>query len=124
MDKRKVLVIEDETGIANVIKAILHINNIEAVFAHNGLNGLKLLEEEDISLVLCDVMLPDINGYQVLEWVKRDADRSRIPFIFLTALADQADIKRGMDSGADDYITKPFGARVLLDAIRSRMILQ
>lgn len=123
MISKKVLVIEDEAAIANVIKAIFRINAIDVVFAHNGYTGLQMLEEKNISLILCDIMLPDINGYQILEWVKRNSYTSNIPFIFLTAFADQADVKKGMDNGADDYITKPFLAKNLVDTVRSKLLL-
>jgi DNA-binding response OmpR family regulator len=119
-----ILVIEDDLGIAHVMQAIFAINKINAVFASTGKKGLELLQEGSFDLILCDIMLPDMLGYDILKRVKADWQLHRIPFIFLTAFANPEDIRLGMNEGADDYITKPFSAQQLITAIQSRLSLR
>ncbi|MFZ4799132.1 MAG: response regulator [Bacteroidia bacterium] len=118
---KTILVIEDNADITNVIKTLLKINNISAVFATNGKEAYALLSNMEISLVLCDVLLPDFDGYDILKGLKNNIETKNILFIFLTAIADPIDIKKGLKLGADDYITKPFLAKTLLDTIHSKL---
>lgn len=113
-EDKKVLVIEDDAGVARMIETIFRIGKIDAVFAVNGREGLELLEQEDIGLIICDIMLPDIIGYDILKKVKSTEETSGIPFVFLTAFADPTDKQRGLDAGADRYMTKPFIASELI----------
>jgi DNA-binding response OmpR family regulator len=120
----KVLIIEDEINIANSIETILGYNNIKSDLADCGLKAIDLLKTNKYSCILCDINLPDINGYEILDIVRHQIKSIKIPFIFLTAFADAIDIRKGMNSGADDYITKPFTASNLLETIRARIIIK
>lgn len=116
-----VVVIEDDPGISHVLETILSLNNINAIVANNGTLGLKYIKEKKPQIILCDIMLPDMQGYDILKIVKENNDTYKIPFIFLTAFADPADVRKGMNEGADDYITKPFTADTIINAIKSRL---
>lgn len=124
MEQTTILVIEDDLGIAHVMQAIFAINKINAVFAATGEKGLSLLQHNSFDLILCDIMLPDMMGYDILKKVKADWQLHRIPFIFLTAFSNPEDIRLGMNEGADDYITKPFSAQQLIATIQSRISLR
>ena len=115
------LVIEDDPGITKVIKTLFLLNKINGLFADSGRQGLDIIESGVIDLVLCDIMLPDMAGYDILNSVKNNAKTYRLPFLFMTALADPVDVRIGMNLGADDYITKPFTAVNLLAAVNSRL---
>ena len=119
-----VLVIEDDPGIAHVLETILNLNNINVIVANNGSLGLQYIKEKKPQIILCDIMLPDMLGYDVLKIVKDDNEKYKIPFIFLTAFADPSDVRRGMNEGADDYITKPFTSETIIKAIQSRLEIQ
>ena len=116
-----VVVIEDDPGIAHVLETILNLNKINVVVANNGSLGLQYIKEKKPQIILCDIMLPDMEGYDILKIVKEDDDTYKIPFIFLTAFADPSDIRKGMNEGADDYITKPFTTDTIIKAIQSRL---
>lgn len=117
---KKILVIEDELRVRNNILEILEFEQFDAVSAENGLIGALWAQEYLPDLVICDVMMPEINGYEVLSALRQNPMTVTIPFIFLTAMADQPDRRRGMELGADDYLTKPFTADELLTAISAR----
>jgi len=125
MSKRKVLVIEDDPGIAKMLKSIFLIAGVDIVHADTGRKGLDMLGSEQIGMIICDIMLPDIIGYDILKQIRTAEKTGHIekhtPFVFLTAFADPADIQRGMDAGADKYLTKPFAAGTLLDTIKEYM---
>lgn len=117
---KKILVIEDELRVRNNILEILEFEQFDAVSAENGLIGALWAQEYLPDLVICDVMMPEINGYEVLSALRQNPMTATIPFIFLTAMADKPDRRRGMELGADDYLTKPFTADELLTAISAR----
>ena len=118
---KKILVVEDELTVRSNILEILEFEEFNAVGAENGLIGALWAQEYLPDLVICDVMMPEINGYEVLSALRQSPMTATIPFIFLTAMADQPDRRRGMELGADDYITKPFTANELLTAISTRL---
>jgi CheY-like chemotaxis protein len=122
----KILLIEDEVSLLESIVIILEASGLEAISALNGRNGLELLRSnaDSIDLILCDVNLPDVNGYEILKEVKADNVLYKIPFIFLTAYADEKDIRIGMNMGADDYMTKPFSAKELIKTINARITVK
>lgn len=93
-----VLVIEDDPGIAHVLETILKLNNINVIVANNGSLGLKYIKAEKPQIILCDIMLPDMLGYDILKIVKQDNETYKIPFIFLTAFADPADVRKDRKS--------------------------
>jgi DNA-binding response OmpR family regulator len=113
----KILVVEDETGMAQVLRRGLEEDNHTVSLAHDGLSALSLAEDHQFDLVLLDVMLPGLSGIQVAQRfreIKQD-----IPILMLTARDSVPDIVKGLDAGADDYVTKPFSFAVLLARIRA-----
>lgn len=117
---KKILVIEDEPTVRNNIVEILEFEQFDTVSAPDGLIGALWAQEYLPDLVICDVMMPEINGYEVLNALRQNPMTATIPFIFLTAMADHSDRRRGMELGADDYLTKPFTTDELLAAISTR----
>ncbi len=118
---KKILVIEDEPVIRASIIELLSYEDYITFEAENGLQGSQLAREMLPDLVLCDVMMPEMDGYGVLKSLRSDAATDTIPFVFLTALSDKTDLRQGMRLGADDYLTKPFTRDELLDAIKIRL---
>lgn len=117
---KKILVIEDEPPVRANILELLALEDFDAVSAENGFIGALWALENGPDLIICDVMMPEFNGYEVLTTLRGDPVTATIPFIFLTAKADKADIRHGMELGADDYLTKPFTRAELLGAIATR----
>lgn len=116
-----IVVIEDDPGVRKVMKGLFPLLKINGHFAENGLSGIELIKEIHPDIIICDIMLPDMEGYDVLTSIKSDKNTYKIPFIFLSAFADPMDIRKGMDLGADDYLTKPFTSATLLKTIESRI---
>ncbi|MFB2934227.1 EAL domain-containing protein [Aerosakkonemataceae cyanobacterium BLCC-F154] len=117
----KILVIEDDENIRENILEILTGQNIRAIGAKNGRLGIRLAQKVIPDLIICDIMMPELDGYAVLEELRQDPLTAVIPFIFLTALADRDRHRKGMELGADDYITKPCKPIELLKAIAVRL---
>jgi DNA-binding NarL/FixJ family response regulator len=117
----KILVIEDEPEMRRNITTILRMEKYQPLAAENGRLGVELAKREKPDLVLCDVMMPELDGYGVLQALRDDPATESTPFIFLTAKGEKPDIRAGMNLGADDYLTKPFAKADLLVAIRSRL---
>lgn len=117
----KILVIEDEAPIRDKIVTVLTYENYEVIDAPNGREGVVSARANRPDLIICDVLMPDMNGYGALAALRDDPDTSAIPVIFLTAAASRADMRRGMELGADDYITKPYTVEELLAAVRTRL---
>lgn len=118
---RRVLVIEDDPVIRANVQELLTEEGFEAISARDGADGIALAKARVPSLIVCDIGLPKLDGYAVLRAVREDAAIASVPFIFLTAKAERTDVRAGMTLGADDYLTKPFSAGELLDAVRMRM---
>jgi diguanylate cyclase (GGDEF)-like protein len=117
----KILVIEDDQPVRENILELLEVEEFDVIGAENGLLGVQLAQKHLPDLVLCDVMMPELDGYGVLTALRADPLTAAIPFIFLTAKADKTDLRQGMNLGADDYLTKPCTADELLDAIAARL---
>lgn len=117
----KILVIEDENDVRLNILEILTSGGFDSFNADNGKTGIQLAKERSPDLIICDIKMPDFDGYTVLEALRQDPKTAMIPFIFLTAKADKADMRHGMNLGADDYLTKPFRRVELLDTIAARL---
>jgi DNA-binding response OmpR family regulator len=113
-------VIEDEPLVRANIVELLDAEDFDVVSAENGFMGALWAQENIPDLIICDVMMPEVNGYEVLSALRQEPMTATIPFIFLTAMADKADIRHGMELGADDYLTKPFTRAELLGAIATR----
>jgi CRP-like cAMP-binding protein/CheY-like chemotaxis protein len=117
----KIAVIEDNAEMRENIKEILELTDYEVVTAENGKKGVELIKNELPDLILCDIMMPELDGYGVLYMVSKNVKTASIPFIFLTAKTEKEDFRKGMNLGADDYITKPFEDTELLDSIERRL---
>lgn len=117
----KVLVIEDEIEIRANLLELLALEGYDIVGADNGVTGLIGAMEHEPDLILCDVMMPELDGHDVLSALRQEPETASIPFIFLTALADKGDIRQGMALGADDYLTKPFTCMEVIKAIETRL---
>jgi two-component system, sensor histidine kinase and response regulator len=117
----KILIIEDETPLRESIVDTLEFEGFEVVEAANGLQGWEKACAEHPDIIICDVSMPKLNGYELLHRLREEPETAGVPFIFLTARADRAYMRHGMELGADDYVTKPFTQADLLGAIRVRL---
>ena len=118
---KTILVIEDEPEMRRNLTTILRLEKFHPLPAANGHIGVQLAKKEKPDLILCDVMMTELDGYGVIAALRADAETVTIPFIFLTAKGEKPDIRTGMNLGADDYLTKPVAKADLLAAIRSRL---
>jgi DNA-binding LytR/AlgR family response regulator len=118
---KKILIIEDEKSIRDNLRILLEAEKFVIETASNGKEGLEKSIEFNPELIICDIMMPDMDGYQVLQSLSEDSKFKLTPFIFLTAKIEKSDLRRGMNLGADDYIFKPFDADELLSAVRTRL---
>ncbi|MBU7582154.1 MAG: response regulator [Nostoc sp. TH1S01] len=113
----KILVIEDQEDVRSIIVEILRAENFYVIDAANGKDGIKLLQTEIPDLIICDITMPELNGYEVVTWARENPETEAIPFIFLTAKSSRIDIRQGIELGANDYLIKPFTRADLLGAI-------
>src|SRR5689334_11392081 len=118
---KKILVIEDEPEMRRNISTLLRYCDYESIAAENGRQGVEAARREKPDLILCDVMMPELDGYGVLQALQKDTSLAQIPFIFLTAKGEKDDLRSGMNLGADDYLTKPVANIDLLEAIEARL---
>ena len=118
---QKILVIEDVAAIRNNLARFLRAENYEVATAENGAAGVAAAREGRPHLIICDIRMPEMDGYAVLAALRQNAATTRIPFMFLTASADRAERHLGLAQGADEYITKPFKLPELLAAIKRRL---
>src|SRR4028119_2356767 len=118
---KKILIIEDEETVRSNILELLEIEGFNAIAAENGAIGVQLALFHLPDLIICDVMMPEIDGHGVLTALRQNPVTATIPFIFLTARVDKADLREGMSLGADDYLTKPVRSKELLRAIATRL---
>jgi DNA-binding NarL/FixJ family response regulator len=118
---KKILVIEDEPEMRRNLTTILRLEKFHAVAAENGRIGVEVAKREKPDLILCDVMMPELDGYGVIAALRADPATIAVPFIFLTAKGERPDIRAGMNLGADDYLIKPVAKDELLAGIRSRL---
>lgn len=117
----KILVIEDEVNINNSICDFLELEDYEVLSALNGKQGIVLAIQEQPDLILCDIMMPEMTGLEVVETLRKTKLFEDTPFIFLSALSDRLDIRKGMNLGADDYIPKPFEPDDILISIEKQL---
>jgi CRP-like cAMP-binding protein/CheY-like chemotaxis protein len=120
MEKR-VLVIDDNTDIRENTAEILELAGYKTFTAENGKKGVEVAIRENPSVIVCDIMMPELDGYGVLHLLRKNPETQNIPFIFLTAKTERSDFRKGMEMGADDYITKPFEDIELLNAVEMRL---
>lgn len=118
---RKILVIEDERASRKLLLKLLQVEGFETIEAENGSIGLQLAKTQCPDLILCDIMMPEMDGYEVLSRLQQEPATAMIPVICLTAQNERADLRRGMELGANDYLTKPFTTAELLSAIATQL---
>lgn len=118
---KKVLIIEDNDDIREGTAEVLDLAGYETFTARNGKIGVDLALKNTPDIILCDIMMPELDGYGVLYLLQKNPKTAAIPFIFMTAKAERADMRKGMEMGADDYLTKPFDDVELFNAIESRL---
>jgi CRP-like cAMP-binding protein/CheY-like chemotaxis protein len=121
MIKKKILLIEDNTDVRENTAEILTLAKYEVITAKNGKEGVELAQLEKPDLIICDIMMPVLDGHGALHMLSKNEETASIPFIFLTAKAERSDFRKGMEMGADDYLTKPFDDVELMNAIESRL---
>lgn len=118
---KTILVIEDEQTVRESILDLLEAEGFHGIGGENGNVGVQLAQEHHPDLILCDVMMPELDGFSVLAQLRKSPETAGIPFIFLTACSTKADQRQGMELGADDYLTKPCTANDLLGAVSGRL---
>src|SRR6187455_122876 len=118
---KSILVIEDNKDIRENTAEILDLAGYKTFTAENGKKGVDIAVKEKPDVIVCDIMMPELDGYGVLHMLRKNETTQAIPFIFLTAKAERTDFRKGMEMGADDYVTKPFDDIELLNAIESRL---
>jgi CRP-like cAMP-binding protein len=119
--EKTILVIDDNNDLRENTAEILDLAGYKTLQAVNGKQGVDIAVKEKPSLIVCDIMMPELDGYGVLHLLKKNPSTSNIPFIFLTAKTERGDFRKGMEMGADDYVTKPFEDIELLNAIEVRL---
>lgn len=118
---KKILLIEDNEAMRENTAEMLELAHYEVFMAENGKVGVELAKRESPDLIICDIMMPELDGYGVLYYLSKDPVTASIPFIFLSAKAEASDVRKGMNMGADDYLTKPFEEMDLLSAVEGRL---
>ncbi len=122
LHKQKILVVDDEKSLRTLINEILTDSGYETLLAENGLQALEIAKKVPPDLILCDIQMPAMNGYEMLNAIKLIPELGKIPFVFMTGInIGQYDLRKGMDLGADDYLTKPFSTEDLINAIETRL---
>lgn len=118
---KKILLIEDNMEMRENTAEILELANYEVLTAINGKEGVRMAQAHIPDLIICDIMMPELDGYGVLHMLSKDRKTASIPFIFLSAKAEKTDFRKGMTMGADDYLTKPFDDVELLNVVETRL---
>lgn len=120
--KAAVLVVDDNPLIVNLLKGLLPLEDYQVYACNDGEEAMQLLDSRQVDVIVCDVMMPRMGGYELHDQVRSKPELSHIPFIFLTALGDKEDVTRGKEIGADDYVVKPFDPRELLAIIKGKVV--
>ncbi len=121
LQEASVLVVDDNPLIVSVLRSLLNAEQYEVHCCDNGEDAMKVLEKRQVDLIICDVMMPRMGGYELHEVVRGKSDFSHIPFVFLTALDGNEDRTKGRESGADDYVTKPFDPKELVSLVKGKI---
>ncbi|MBX2922758.1 MAG: response regulator [Chitinophagaceae bacterium] len=121
MPQHTILIIDDNNELRENTAELLSLGGYKTITAENGKKGVSMILNEKPDLVVCDIMMPELDGYGVLHLVRKNPEMENIPFIFLTAKTERGDFRKGMEMGADDYLTKPFEEHELMNAIESRL---
>lgn len=117
----KILIIEDDKEIIETLKELLTLEGYDVVSANSGKEGIKAAMRHHPDLIICDIMMPEMDGYEVIKTLQHNQSTFNIPFLFLTAKTAKSDLRFGMELGADDYITKPYEDNDILNAIEARL---
>ncbi|MEO1260862.1 MAG: response regulator [Bacteroidota bacterium] len=120
----KVLIIEDQEEIRENLSELLEISDFDVITAVNGQNGLQQIQSELPDIILCDISMPVMDGYEVLKQVRNNVQTKKTPFVFISASAQDADIMAGKIAGADAYLTKPFSLQKLINTIELLVVKQ
>lgn len=118
---KTILLIEDDRALRENTEELLELSGYSVMTAPNGKLGIELANEKIPDIIICDIMMPVIDGFGVLEKISNDEKTKQIPFIFLSAKTEHKEIRKGLDLGADDYLTKPFEEEELISAIESQL---
>jgi DNA-binding response OmpR family regulator len=116
---KRILVIDDDEGLQTLVNTMLSRVGLQAWAASTGIEGLEMLREEDFGLLILDLMLPDMDGYEVLAKLRKDVRYERMPILILSAKAETEAISKGFDLGADGYLTKPYLPNSLTERVRT-----
>ncbi len=121
-DQPAVLVVDDNPLILNVLKSLFASEGYQVFSSTNGQEALEVLDHKTVDLIICDVMMPMMDGYELHHSVREKSELSHIPFVFLTALGDKVEVNQGRETGADDYIVKPFDPKELLSLAKGKIL--
>jgi len=121
MEKKKILIVDDEMDIVETLSMALEKEGYECMTANNGIDALNMARAENPNIILLDIMLPKMNGYKVARLLKFDEKYKHIPVIMLTARSQETDRIQGIETGADDYLTKPFDLKTLISMIKNHI---
>ena len=119
MSPARVLLVEDDPVILRLLEVNFELEGYEVLSAHDGAEGIEMAKAQRPDLVISDIMMPNVSGIELVEALKGDGDTSGIPIILLSAKAQSADVKAGIEAGADDYVTKPFEPLELVDRVQA-----
>lgn len=120
-NQKKILVIDDEKSIRETLSELLSFCDYKVILAKNGVEGVEFAEKQSPDLIICDIMMPELDGYEVAKRVRSNDKMAMIPFIFLSAKASNNDFRKGLGLGADDYLIKPFSNQELIDTVAMRL---
>ena len=115
---KKILIVDDEPNIVMSLEYIFKKENFNVFIARDGQEAINTIEKETIDLIILDIMMPNVDGYQVLKYIKSEKKLSRMKVIFLSAKNKQSDIEKGLSLGADKYLTKPFSTKKLVSDVK------
>jgi DNA-binding response OmpR family regulator len=119
----RALIVDDEPNILLSLDYLLKKNKFEVYVARDGKEAIEIIDQEDLDLVLLDIMMPEVDGYEVCDYIKKDSQRKETKVIFLSAKISESDIQKGYDHGAELYLTKPFSTRELMKQINELLEL-
>ncbi|MGQ9475558.1 MAG: response regulator transcription factor [Actinomycetota bacterium] len=114
----RILIVDDDATMVNLLSTVLEFEGFQAIKALSGMEALRMIEEERPDLVLLDIMMPDMDGFEVLATLRNDPATEKLPVVMLTARSEDRDVFEGWRRGADEYVTKPFDPQRLVEVIR------
>lgn len=122
MQQKTILLIDDDIRVSGLLKRFLYEAKYNVIEANNGTKGIELAKSMKPDIILCDIMMPEMDGYTVLKHIRSDSDTKPIPFIFLTAKDGTSDFLTGISKGADGYLAKPISREDLVETIESHTL--